>query len=190
MSNNDQNAAALAEANGIVTPFSQVRTSLGITADDAGQFDFVVGKVEPQMNEKNGLYCVEGEFPVTAPAGFAFPYKRTLWIGTHKDPKALLPATRLNSPGIRFLTAIAKANGIPTNDQSVPAICKAITGRAFGCRIEKSTYKNAAGEEKHGTEFGRNVTPAGRVPAKLDRQSAAPLANGSAMPTGTQFAAE
>lgn len=194
MSNDEK----LAEAwSGTVSPYSQIKDSLGITADDAGQFDFVVGSLKPETGENNGLYCIVGEFPVTAPSGFAFPYKRTLWIGSKKDKMAEQPSTRLNSPGLRFLRAIAKANNVPTNDQSDAALCAAITGRAFGCRIEATTYEGrnidpTTGklEVKKGTEFGRNVTPAGLIPAKLDKQKVAtPLSNGS-IPAGTQFASE
>lgn len=188
---NEQDQAALAEAwSGTVTPYSQIRDTLGL---EGGQYDFLVGKLEPQF-DKNGLYCIAGEFPVTAPTGFQHPYKRTLYVGTKKDPQAKLPETRLNSPGLRFLKNIAKANNIPTNDQSDAALCASINGRAFGCRVEETTYKDANGQDKKGSDFGRNVTPAGMIPARLDKQpvqSAAPAAqaNGADL-SGAAFGSE
>jgi len=180
--NTEQNQAALAEAwSGTVTPYSQIKDQLGL---DVGQYDFIVGKLEPQL-DKNGLYCIVGEFPVTNPTGFLYPYKRTLYVGTHKDPMAKLPDTRLNNSALRFLKNIAKANNVPTNDQSDAALCTSILGRAFGCPIvESKPYKDAHGNDKKGgTEFGRNVTPAGMIPARV---YATPVANGAA---GTPTAA-
>lgn len=178
-----EKAAALAQAHsGVVTPYSQIKDSLGITADDAGQYDLLVGKLTPKLGENNGIYCIEGEFPVQAPAGFAFPYRRTLWIGSKKDKLAELPETRLNSPGLRFLKQIAKANNIPTNDQSDAALCAALLGRAFGVPIEATEYTAQDGTKKKGTDFGRNVTPAGMIPARLYKTTpvtAAASSNGS-----------
>jgi hypothetical protein len=151
----------------------------------------VVGKLEPKVGENNGIYCIEGEFPVVAPAGVQFPYRRTLWIGTKADPFAKLPETRLKSPGLRFLKAIAEANKLPSNDQSDQALCAAITGRTFGCRIIKTSYVKD-GVTKNGTDFGRKVTPAGVIPAKWDDE---PMSNGLAgtpvpAAAGASFATE
>ncbi len=190
--NDQEKAAALAEAfSGTVTPYSQIKENAGIGAEDTGQYDWVVGKLEPKVGD-NGLYCIEGEFPVQAPAGFAFPYRRTLWIGTKKDPFAKLPETRLNSPGLRFLKNIAKVNNIPTHDQSDAALCAALRGRGFGCRIEANTYTGKDGKEKKGTDFGRNVTPIGMIPARLDKQTATLSAPAAAASTngGAAFAEE
>ena len=187
---------ALLDAWNQTTPYSQIKDSLGITADDAGQFDFVVKSLtptesKPSANSDGGIYCIEGEFGVLAPAGFTFPYRRTLYIGTKKDKMAQLPETRLNSPGLRFLRNIAKANHLPTNDQSDAQLCTSLMGKAFGCRIEARPYTQN-GVEKKGTDFGRNVTPAGMIPAKLDSVGAAATApagtNGSA--TTAQFVTE
>jgi len=184
---NEANQAALAEAwSGTVTPYSQIKDSLGL---EGGQYDFLVGKLEPTL-DKNGLYCIAGEFPVLAPTGFQQPYKRTLYVGTHKDKLAKLPETRLNSPGLRFLKNIAKANDLPTNDQSDAALCAQITGRAFGCRVEETEYESN-GVKKKGSDFGRNVTPAGAIPAKLDKVAAAPMSNGhdTGAAAGAEFGA-
>ena len=185
----EQDRAALAQAwSGTTTPYSQIKE--GFTME-SGQYDFVVGKLTPDF-DKSGMYCIVGEFPITSPAGFAQPYKRTLYVGTKKDPKAQLPDTRLVSPGLRFLRAIATANRVPTNDQSDAALCAAITNRAFGCRIEETKYVQN-GVEKTGSDFGRNVTPSGLIPARLDKSPASastakPMTNGAA--TGAVFASE
>lgn len=184
---NEQNQAALAEAwSGTVTPYSQIKDQLGL---EGGQYDFLVGKLEPQL-DKNGLYVIAGEFPVLAPAGFQHPYKRVLYVGTKKDNLARLPDTRLNSPGLRFLKNIAKVNELPTNDQSDAALCASINGKPFGCRIEETTYKDANGNEKKGSDFGNNVTKVGLIPAKLDRTPLAAVAAAPAAAAGASFGTE
>lgn len=166
----EQQAALQQAWNGTVTPYSQIQDGGGIT--ETGQYDFLVGKLEPTI-AANGMYAIVGEFPVQAPTGFNFPFRRTLYIGTQKDKLAALPETRLNSPGLRFLKNIAKANNIPTNDQSDAALCQAIVGRAFGNRVVTGKpYTGKDGKQRTGLEFGRNVTPAGLIPAKVDNEQA------------------
>lgn len=193
MSDNASKEAQLAEAwSGTVTPYSQIKDSMFVTPDDLGQYDFLIKALVPKIGD-NGLYCVEGEFTIEEPKGFS-AYRRTLWIGSKKDPMAKLPETRLNSPGLRFLKNIAKVNNLPTNDQSDAALCAAITGRGFGCRIEKGNeYTAKDGTKKFGTDFGRNVTPKGMIPAKLDRATAAtPMGTNGAAPdlAGASFGGE
>lgn len=177
-----EKAAALAEAfSGTVTPYSQIRTTL---MPEAGQRDLMVGKLTPNF-DKNGLYVIEGEYPIIAPdPNPQFPYKRTLYIGTKKDPQAKLPDTRKNSPGLRFLKAIAEVNELPSGDMSDAALCASITGKSFGCRIEETEYTDNQGNKKKGSDFGRNVTKVGVIPARLDRQpaSGAVGGNGAAAP--------
>jgi hypothetical protein len=182
MSLDAQAQASLAEAwQNTPTPYSQIKTSLN---PEKGQYDFTVGKLEPSL-DKSGMYCIVGEFPITAPASAAAgpgaTYKRTLYVGTKKDKLASQPETRLNSPGLRFLKQIAVAAQVPVIDQSDAALCTSITGKAFGCRIEETSYADPKGtidsttgavRQVKGSDFGRNVTPAGIIPARLDREAA------------------
>ncbi len=170
-----EQAAALAEAwSGTVTPYSQVRDTFG---PEVGQYDWLVKSLTPKVDD-DGCYYIEGEFSIALPAELRTTpaWRRSLYVGTKRqskdgrapDPMAKLPETRLNSPGIRFLKLIAKASGTPINDQADSTLCGALIGKGFGCPVvEGKPYKDkATGEEKAGgVEFGRNVTPAGTVPA-------------------------
>lgn len=179
---------------GQVTPYDEITN---LPQWGGGQYDWLVNKLEAGLSDK-GLYVIHGEFTATAPAGFGTPFKRTLYIGSNKDPLAELPDTRKNNSTLRFLKNIAKVNSLPTNNMSDQAMCTSILGKAFGCRLEERKYKNAAGEERTGTDFGRNVTPAGMLPAKLDKPQVtegAATANGhangaAALPAGVGFGTE
>lgn len=183
------NDEALQQAwSGTVTPYSQIKAGGGI--DEPGQYDFVVGALTPIIAE-NGMYAIEGEFPVKNPQGFQFPFRRTLYVGTKKDPMAALPETRLKSPALRFLRTIAEVNKVSTNDQSDEALCTAIKDRAFGCAIVPGKpYTAKDGTVKTGLEFGRNVTPEGRIPARVHSQPlvTTALPNGHATPTAAPIA--
>jgi hypothetical protein len=180
----DPNAAALAQAWNTVTPYSQINTDSFVP--EPGQYDLKVVELKPET-APNGLYAITGEYEgSTEGLGAPLKYTRTLYVGTKKDPMAALPETRLNSPALRFFKKIAQVNKVATNDQSDAALCKAITGKFFGCRIEATEYTGRDGQQKKGSEFGRNVTAKGQIPAKLDRVSATPkAANGQAGPVVT-----
>jgi len=178
---------AILEAWNTTRPYSQMKDFTGPTK---GQYDFVVSRLEP-TSDRNGLYCIVGEFAIQAPAGFQFPFKRTLYVGTHKDKLADLPETCLQSPGLNFLRKIAKVNHIPTNDQPDAQLCQALIGRAFGCRLEEGKpYTAKDGTTRVGLEFGRNVTPAGTIPARLDEVAATPASNGHDTGTTPNFVTE
>lgn len=176
----NQNPAGLAAAANATAPLSQVRTDFKL---DLGQYDFRVMKLEIAQSNK-GLFVVNGDFKIEGPASAASgpgsTYKRTLYIGKNDDMLAEKPETLLNSGGLRFLKAIAVANKIPTNDQSIVALCNALLGKTFGCAIvdgkpyASKTEVNADGTAKMITnpEFGRNVTPAGTIPARIYREGA------------------
>ena len=176
-----------------VTPYSQIKDLAPF--DQAGQYDWLVKSLTP-MEAPNGLYAIKGEFQATAPAGYG-TFVRTLYVGTHKDKFAELPETRLQNSSLRFLRNIAKVNGISTNDQSDAALCAAITNRTFGCAlVDGKPYTDKNGKERTGLEFGRNVTPAGQMPARIFTQSAGatavptpPVANGHDA-SGATFGAE
>ena len=179
----EQNAA-LAAAFNTVTPYDQIRVG---SAFEKGQFDFTVATLVPST-DKSGLYVITIGLAANAPASIAnLPNKgnvftRTLYIGTHKDKLAELPDTRLNSPGLRFLKQIAEANKLPTNAQSDAQMCAQLLGRQFGVAlVDGKPYQdpkdptNPDGTKKMkpgGLEFGRTVTPAGLIPAKLEREAA------------------
>ncbi len=187
----DPNAAALAQAWNTVTPYSQINTDSFVPEN--GQYDFRVVELKPET-APNGLYAITGEYEGST-EGLAAPlkYTRTLYVGTKKDPMAALPETRLNSPALRFFKKIAQVNKVATNDQSDAALCKAITGKFFGCRIEQNEFASKTKTDENGrpamlkgSEFGRNVTRKGEIPAKLDRVAATPkVANGQAGPVVT-----
>jgi len=186
MEGNRMHDAALNAAWNQVTPYSQIKTD-GFNPEP-GQFDLTVKTLSP-LTAENGMYAIKGEFTIDAPTtSHVKTYTRTLYVGTKKDNMAQLPETRLNSPGLRFLKAVAAANKVSTNDQSDAALCKAITGKKFGCRIEETSYTDRNGNEKKGSDFGRNVTPVGTVPARLDREAAQPRVNGQAGPVVTPTA--
>jgi hypothetical protein len=194
----DSNSNALNEAwSGTVTPYGQIKDNP--FDPEVGWHDFIVSSLTPGT-DKNGLYVINGEFKITAPAseaqGPAANFKRTLYVGSKKDPMAALPETRLNSPSLRFLKNIAKANHLPTNDQSDAKLCAGILAKPFSCRIEERKYKDALGQDRTARDFGRNVVPVGTIPARLDRDGTGSLAaftppgNGSTLPEGTSFASE
>lgn len=164
-----EQAAELNEAwAGTVTPWDQIRTEFGL---EAGQYDFRVKALTPAI-ANNGLYVINGEFEVAAPAGFPV-CKRTLYIGSKKDPMAKDPQTRLNSPGLRFLLQIAKANKLATNPQTDAQLCATLIGTGFGNHLVKREYQANDGTTRKTSEFGNNVTPIGIVPATgPDRQRA------------------
>ena len=189
-----QNNPALAAAFNTVTPYDQVRTD---SAFEKGQFDFGVFALTPGV-DKNGLYTATIELKTIAPASIAaLPgkvgiFKRTLYLGTHKDKMAELPDTRLNSPGYRFLVSIAKANNLPVTAQSDAAMFVQLLGKQFGVAlVQGDDYddpKNPGKKKKGGLEFGRTVTPVGVIPAKLEREaSAATAAPAGAAPVGAKF---
>ena len=156
-----EQAAALNEAwANTVTPWDQIQTEFGL---EGGQYDFIVKALTPGIHPK-GYYVINGEFDVAAPVGFP-TYKRALFVGTKKDFLARDPQTRLNSPGLRFLLKIAKANNLSTNPQPDAALCASLIGKGFGNHIEETKYTKDDGTEAKGSDFGRNVTPIGVVPA-------------------------
>jgi hypothetical protein len=195
-----QNNAALAAAFNTVTPYEQIR--LG-SAFEKGQYDFSVLDLKPGT-DKNGLYTITVVLKALAPSTIAsLPGKgsefiRTLYIGTHKDKMAEQPDTRLNSPGLRCLKAIAEANKLPTNNQSDAQMCSQLLGKQFGVAlVEGKPYETneidpATGKKKMkpgGLEFGRTFSPAGTLPAKLEREaaSASATATQSAVTQGATF---
>lgn len=186
-----QNNAALAAAFNTVTPYDQIRTD---SAFELGQYDFSVASLTPGT-DKNGLYTATIELATLAPAsiaalpGKAGVFKRTLYLGTHKDKMAELPETRLNSPGYRFLVAIAKANNLPVSAQSDAQMFAQLQGKRFGCAlIEGKPYEKDGVKKAGGLEFGKTVTPIGVIPAKLAREAAASAAApAQAAPVGANF---
>lgn len=187
-----QNNAALAAAVNTVTPFSQVRTE---SAFEKGQYDFSVLAITPGT-DKNGLYTLTVELKTIAPAtianlpGKAGVFKRTLYVGTHKDKMAELPETRTSSSAYRTLVAIAKANNLPTNDQTDLQMIAQLQGKQFGVAlVQGKDYKDAQGNTKPGgLEFGKTFVPVGTIPAKLEREAAsAAAAPAGAAPVGATF---
>lgn len=166
-----EDSAALAAAFNNTTPFDQIRTNLN---PENGQYDITIMKLEPALDQ-NKLYIINGEYQIAAlgapTTGPATTYRRTMYVGTKKDKLAQQPDTRLNSPGLRFFTAIMEANGMPKQAQTDAAMCQSLLGKRFGCRIAETKYTKD-GQEKTGSDFGRNVTPVGKIPAKLDREAA------------------
>jgi len=194
-----QNNAALAAAFNTVTPFSQIRTE---SPFEKGQYDFAVAAITPGTG-KNGLYALTVELKTLAPStiavlpGKAGVFKRTLYVGTHKDKMAELPDTRLQSSAYRFLKSIAEANKLAAGDQSDAQFVASLQGKTFGVALvqgndyEHKTEKNPDGTAKKvkgGLEFGRTITPQGVIPAKLEREaSAATAAPAAAAPVGATF---
>lgn len=184
-----QNNQALAAAWNTVTPFDQIRTG---SAFEAGQYDFTVLGLTPEL-DKNGLYTIKIEAKCDAPAeiatlpGKAGVFVRSLYVGTKKDHLAEQPDTRLNSPGLRFLKAIAEANKLPCNGQADAAMCSQLLGKRFGIALVETEYEKD-GKKNKGIDFGRTVTPAGTIPAKLNRTAAGAAAAPAAAPqTGATF---
>ena len=194
----EANQAALSDFWQSVAPMDQVRENLN---PPNGDYDLVVTKLEPQLDD-NGLVFINSEFTITAPATIANAkvgntFRPRLYVGTKKDPLAKQPDTRINSPGLAVLKGIARVTQTPCNAQAVAQLCTSLLGKAFHNRIETKKVKNKeTNEEKEYCNFGRNPTPLGVVPAKLDSESAvpvatAPLANGAdAAVSGAQFASE
>lgn len=195
-----QNNAALAAAFNTVTPFSQIRTE---SPFEKGQYDFSVLAITPGT-DKSGLYTLTCELKTIAPSaianlpGKAGVFKRTLYVGTHKDKMAELPETRLQSSAYRFLKGIAEANKLPANDQSDAAFVASLLGKQFGVALvegkpyqDKNKPLNDDGTKNMkagGLEFGRTITPVGVIPAKLEREaSSATSAPAAAAPVGATF---
>lgn len=192
----EANQAALSDFWQSTAPMSQVRENLN---PPNGQYDLVVTKLEPQLDD-NGLVYINSEFTITAPASIANAkvgntFRPRLYIGSKKDPLAKLPETRINAPGLSFLKGVARVAQVPCNDQPVAQLCAALLGKPFSNRIETKAVKNKeTGETKEYCNFGRNPTPVGVVPAKLDSEGAAAsatmpaaAANGSAEVLGATF---
>lgn len=200
---NDANAAALAEFNASTAPMSQVRESLNFAN---GQYDLEVVKLVAEIDDKQGTVYIQGEFKAIAGPGCSpgiaalavAPvgniHRERFFIGTEKDKLAQQPETRLNSAGFSRLKGIARVCQVPTNDQPVAQLCSSLLGKQFGNRVESRKYKAKDGSDKEAIGLGRNPTPIGTVPARLDSEAATPgLANGAAkaaVPAGTQFASE
>ena len=180
------------EAWNTVTPYSQIRTSFDPLP---GQYDWLVVALNPGKDREK--YAILAEFKILAPASAATgpgsTFKRTLYVGTNKDPLAQLPETRLQSGTLRFLKQIAAANKLSTGDQADAQLCHSLLGQAFGCRINERKYVDRTGQDRIGADFGRNVTPVNTLPAKLDIEAATlaspPVANGSGL-VGTTFSTE
>ena len=76
-----------------------------------------------------------------------------------------------------MLKGIGRVTQVPCNDQPVALLCTSLLGKAFHNRIETRKVKNKeTGEEREYCNFGRNPTPLGIVPAKLDSEAAVPPA--------------
>lgn len=195
MSNEANNEQALADFWQSTAPMSQVRENLN---PPNGQYDLIVTKLEPKLDD-NGLVYIDSEFTITAPASIANAkvgntFRPRLYIGTKDDALAKLPETRLNSSGFRVLKGIARVTQVPCNDQPVAQLCAGVLNKAFSNRIETVKSKK---DGKEYCNFGRNPTPIGVLPAKLDSEgaavaTAAPLANGAdtASVSGATFASE
>jgi hypothetical protein len=174
----EANQAALSDFWQSTAPMSQVRENLN---PPNGQYDLVVTKLEPQLDD-NGLVFIASEFTITAPASIANAkvgntFRPRLYVGSKKDPLAKLPETRINAPGLSVLKGIARVTQTPCNDQAVASLCTALIGKAASNRIETKKVKNKdTGEEKEYCNLGRNWTPVGVVPAKLDTEGATPVA--------------
>lgn len=192
--------AQLAEFYNSAAPMSQVRESL---TPPNGQYDLAVTKVEPcfvdstdEHNNPIKLVGLQMELKITAPAEIASmpvgsTYRERFIIGTKKDPLAKLPETRLQSMNLGRLKTILRICQCPTGDMPVAQIAASLLGKAFSNRIETSKSKK---DGKEYTNLGRNPSPLGILPAKLDSVAAsavvtAPLANGAAAPAAT-FGAE
>lgn len=195
----EANQAALQAFWNSTAPLSQVRENLN---PPNGQYDLVTTKLEPAMFEitdkKDGrkveVVGIQGEFTITAPASIANAkvgnvFKRRFYIGTTEDAEAKLPETRLNSSGFSTLKSIGRASQVPTNDQQIAALAANLLGKGFSARIETTKSKK---DGKEYCDFGRNFSPLGVLPAKLDSEGAsataapAPVANGAAaVPAGT-----
>lgn len=193
MAEETQNDAGLMTAWNTPVPYDQIRTG---SAFEKGQYDWKVEQLTPGK-DKNGLFTITVETRALAPAsianlpGKASLFTRTLYVGNHKDKMAEQPDTALNNGADRFLKAIAEALKLPCNGQSRQQMCQQLLGKQFGCRIDEGKpYKDAQGKEKPGgLEFGRNITPVGVIPAKLDREGAAMSAvTAAAAPAGSTFA--
>jgi hypothetical protein len=195
----EANQAALQDFWQSTAPMSQVRENLN---PPNGQYDLTVTKLEPQLDD-NGLVFINSEFTIIGPASIANAkvgntFRPRLYIGTKKDQLAKLPETRINSPGLAVLKGIGRVAQVPCNDQPVAQLCTALLGKSFSNRIETKKVKHKeTGEEKEYCNFGRNPTPIGIVPARLDSEAAtpvaaAPVANGAAAEavSGAQFGSE
>src|SRR5207244_2027361 len=181
----EANQSALADFWQSTVPLSQVRESLN---PPNGKYDLVVTKLEPMLDD-NGLVFINSEFTITAPAEVANAkvgntFRPRLYVGTRKDPLAKLPETRINAPGLAVLKGIGRVTQVPCNDQPVALLCTSLLGTAFHNRIETRKVKNKdTGEQREYCNFGRNPTPLGIVPAKLDTEAAVP-ASAAALPNG------
>jgi len=174
-------AAALAAAFNTTTPYDQVRTG---TAFEAGQYDFTILALQPEA-DKNGLYMIRMEAKCDAPheiaalPGKASVLVRSIYIGSKVDKMATQPDTRLNNVGLGFLKKIAEANKLPANAQTDAQMCAQLVGKRFGIALIETEYTRD-GKTNKGIDFGKTVTPAGTIPAKLNRVAAG--ANGAATP--------
>lgn len=196
MSDQAANQAALDEFWKSTAPMSQVRENLN---PPNGQYDLLVSKLNPKEDD-NGLVYLESEFTITAPASIANAkvgntFRPRLYIGSKKDPKAKLPETLLNAPGLSLLKGIARVTQVPCGDQAIGALCAALLNKGFSNRIESKKSKDkVTGEEKEYCNFGRNPSPLGVIPAKLDSEGAAvptTAQNGNAAAiAGAAFGAE
>lgn len=172
----EQQAKLNSAFSGVVTPYSQVRETL---SPDPGTYVMLFRGFKPDIAE-NGMYVIEVDVKFLAPqeavsdtpAGGA---KRTLYIGTRKDPMAEHPETRLNSPGLRWLKLAAKACDVPVNDQTDGALCAALLNKQITCRIDETTYDKKADDgtvtKAKGWDFGRTPMKVGSMPAKLDKST-------------------
>lgn len=171
-------AAALSAAFNTTTPYDQVRTG---TAFEAGQYDLTILALTPEA-DKNGLYTIKMEAKCDAPheiaalPGKASVLTRNIYIGSKADKMAEQPDTRLNNVGLGFLKKIAEANKLPAGAQSDAQMCAQLIGKRFGIALVENEYTKD-GKTQKGLDFGRTVTPAGTIPAKLNRVAAS---NGAA----------
>lgn len=192
MSDTPQDQAALQEFWNSTLPMSQVRENLN---PPNGQYDLLITRLEPKIDD-NGMVFIDTEFTITAPASIASAkvgntFRPRLYVGTKKDKLAQQPETRLNSPGLSALKGIARVCQVPNNDQPAAQLCAALLSKQFSNRIEtkKVTKKNAEGveETKEYCNFGRNPSPLGTIPARLDSEAAgvtaAPVAQNGAAST-------
>lgn len=183
--NEQEQQAALAEFWNSTAPMSQVRERSGLPN---GWFDFFVTKLDPKLDD-NGLIYIERQLTVTAPVETKDRrHTDRLYIGTHKDPQAKLPETRLNSSGYSTLKTMGRVTDVPCGDDIPNAqLCGSLLNKSFTGRIE--TQKDKKDPTKEYTNLVRTVK-LGAVPARIDGSAveAGTSANGAAAPVSPEVA--